>query len=164
MFSGAVFKFNIQNNNLVKKDKIILQKIENAINSILNSLSSSISSEISQSSKLLTKQIDFSNYVYIINSKLSLVVKHILNQNNILHFQRTKWCGCKIYNVICFENLLSTYSRMPKIKSGDRNISNNVDIPNSNSENQKINSYKHDMLNPTNKAAARRMHGIYHES
>ena len=50
--------------------------------------------------------IDTTHYNFVINRKLSLIVKNTLNQYDISHFERTKWCGLRKYTLITFDKLI----------------------------------------------------------
>lgn len=151
-------------------------KINNHDVRILNQIETEINNLVSRikSLKIRNSVIDTTNYNFVINKQLSLIVKSILNQYDIGHFEHNKWCGIRKYTVITFDKII------PKIISKshqdvstplDQIISNaiNIKLPykntfaNTNSASNTLSNdtYKHDYLNPANKAQARKLRGIY---
>jgi hypothetical protein len=147
--------------NITNRDARILNQIETEINNL-----------VSRNKSLGQGFLDTTYYTLVINRQLSLIVKNILNQYDIGHFERAKWCGLRKYTIITFDKIL------PRIISNvnsnlltplEQIISNaiNIKIPNTNMPpNMQPNmppkdTYKHNYLHPENKAQSRKLRGIY---
>lgn len=148
-------------NKLTAQDARLLNRIENEINN-----------QISRMQTHREGYIDTTHLDLVINQHLSLIVKNILNQYDIGHFERKKWCGFRKYTIITFDKIIPRIISRP---SRDRYfntpieqlVSNavNIKIPiTNNSDVKSVNdTYKHDYLNPANKAQARRLRGFYND-
>jgi hypothetical protein len=139
--------------NITNRDSRILNKIETEINNL-----------VSRNQALGKGFIDTTHYTLVINRQLSLIVKNILNQYDIGHFERKKWCGIRKYTVITFDKILPRIISNPHrdcLTPLEQMVSNaiNIQIPNTNMPTN--DTYKHDYLNPGNKAQARRLRGFY---
>lgn len=176
---------NSKTNKITRQDIRILNLIETEINNqIIRVLGQAQGQIQNQYLSIGNGFIDTTNLHLVINRRLSLPVKNILNQYDIGHFEKSIWCGLRKSTRITFDKIIpriiSTSSRnnsMPleHLISNAINISNsNIAIhTNSKSPNsprlQKLtdesgaDTYRHDYLNPTNKAQSRKLRSIYNE-
>lgn len=176
--SNKQFQFGYTTPNSSKS--AISTKINNQDARILNQIETEINNLVSRVKSLGIGNgfIDTTNYNLVINRRISLIVKSILNQYDIGHFERNKWCGIRKYTVIKFDKIIPRIiSKPPRDVSTplEQIISNaiNIKIPhkntntntntnaNSTSNTPSNDTYKHDYLNPANKAQARKLRGIY---
>ena len=169
--SRKQFQFNYVDNNSTKSSKSSKSsnyaKINNRDVRILNQIEKEINNLVSRVHLLGHGYIDTTDFTLVINQKLSLIVKSILNQYDIGYFEQNKWCGIRKYTMITFDKIIPRIiSRPPRDLAIpiDKILSNaiNIKIPNINKTNMDPNdTYRHDYLNPANKAQARKLRGIY---
>ena len=141
-------------------------KLPNKDIKILNQIETEINNLVSRVQLLKLGYIDTTHLNLVINRRLSLIVKNILNHYDIGHFERAKWCGLRKYTVITFDKILPRIISNPPIDFSsplEQLVSNaiNIKIPSTNSIPPSKDTYKHDYLNPDNKAQARKLRGIY---
>jgi hypothetical protein len=160
--------------NLADRDARMLNKIETEINNLVSRI---------KTLQRATTHIDTTNLNLIVNNRLSLVIKNILNQYDIGHFERRKWCGLKRFTIITFNNIIPRIISIASHESHpvplEHIVSNAIDIKSphshhtrsgtgtgtgnktgSSNDNRNIDD-KHDYLNPANKAQARKLRGFY---
>ena len=172
--SKKQFQFGYTTSNSSKS--VVSTKINNQDARILNQIETEINNLVSRVKLLGIRNgfIDTTHYNLVINRRISLIVKSILNQYDIGHFERNKWCGIRKYTVIKFDKIIPRIiSKPPRDVSTplEQIVSNaiNIKIPhkntntnaNSTSNTPSNDTYKHDYLNPDNKAQARKLRGIY---
>ena len=174
------FQFSYVDNKSTKSSKITNQDVR-----ILNQIEKEINNLVSRVYSLGHGYIDTTDFTLVINQKLSLLVKNILNQYDISHFERNKWCGIRKYTMIIFDKIIPRIIYEPlgdvsippehivsnvkleqsfDVRGLDANASLviNIKIPNINKTHMDPNdTYRHDYLNPANKAQARKLRGIY---
>jgi hypothetical protein len=143
-------------------------KIKNQDTKILNRIETEINNLTSRLKLLQQGYLDTTHLNFVINRHLSQIVKKTLNQYDIGHFEKTKWCGLRKYTIITFDKIIPRIiSKTPKdiSKPLEQLVSNAININIQNTNNGQINNtnntYRHDYLNPENKAHARRLRGIY---
>lgn len=110
--SRKQFQFGYSINNSSSNSAPVLgnilysSKITNQDVRILNKIEREINSLVSRNQSLGQEFIDTTHYNFLINLKLSLIVKNTLNQYDIGHFERTKWCGLRKYTLITFDKII----------------------------------------------------------
>lgn len=174
-YSRMPFKFNYVNNTIKEQDKKALQNIEGAINRLMSDYYAR-----DYLPKHLREKVDISNMDFILPYGISLTVKSILNQYDIAHFNRRVWCGFRKNTVIKLDKIiariLASHNNLSRTSQPIQNIvSNCIDIISTSpggyqskslskgSSSISSDTYKHDYLNPANKAQARKLRGKYNE-
>ena len=176
-YSRMPFKFNYVSNTIREKDKKALQKIEVAINCLMSDHYAR-----DYMPKHLRESIDTRSMDFILPYGISLIVKSILNQYDIAHFDKHVWCGFRKQTIIKIDKIiariLASHNNLPQPPPIQNIVSNSIDIiPSGNSSKgyqskslslgttltSKADTYKHDYLNLANKAQARKLRGAYNE-
>jgi len=160
-FTIKQFKFGYvldNSNKMSSGDARVLSQIEMEINNL-----------VSRNKSLGQGFIDTAYYQLRINSHLSTVIKNILNQYEIGHYARCRWCGIRKYTLLTFDKIIPRIMSIPPRNNStpiEHIVSNAITIRNSNAtlvSSSKSNTSRHDYLNPENKAQARKLRGIYNE-
>jgi len=170
--SRMPFKFNNTNytiNIIKEKDKKALQNIEGAINRLMSEHYAR-----DYMPKHLRENIDTINMDFSLPYGISLIVKSILNQYDIAHFDKSVWCGLKKNTIVKLDKIiiriLASHNNLSQPLPIQNIVSNSIDIiPNSNSrigyQSKSINTsirsssdtYKYNYLNTANKSQARKI-------
>lgn len=161
------FTFSCINDKSIKinrSDSKILNQIETEINTLTARVQG-------QSQAMVYGFIDTTNLHLSVNRRLSMIVKNILNQYDIGHFEKSIWCGLRKSTLITFEKIIPRIISKPSRNNStplEHLISNAISISENISPNARTDksspeydTYRHDYLNPANKAQARRLRGIY---
>lgn len=159
--SSTPFCFSLSG-SLKPADARVLNKIEIGINDMITKTRANYPNNINA-------YIDITNLDMIITGRISLVVKNVLNQYDIGHFERSKWCRLRKYTCIKLDKLIprviNNSDRVPSFAIPiEQIVSNAIDIlkpstkssPCTPKRNSNGDAYKHDYLNSVNKGEYRR--------
>ena len=172
--SRMPFQFNFIDCNLKNKEKNHLKTIEHAINVYISDYYAS------EYSKNNNRSINITNLDFILSARLTLKCKNILNQYDIGHFDKYKWCGITKYTIIKLDKVVGRILASHQNRNSDKSynkpieqiISNSIDIipskllhasgtPKDIYRDTSSDTYRHDYLNPANKAQSRKLHRIF---
>jgi hypothetical protein len=163
--SSRQFQFGYTTNNTTNTtNTTITTNITNQDARILNQIETEINNLVSRNKSLGQGFLDTTHYTLVIDRKLSLIVKNILNQYDIGHFERKKWCGIRKYTIITFDKILPRIISNPNrnfLTPLEQMVSNAINIKIPNASMPTNDTYKHNYLHPENKAQSRKLRGIY---
>ena len=156
-FTIKQFKFGYvfdNSNKMSSHDTIVLNQIEMEINNL-----------VSGNKSLRQGFIDTKDYQFVLNCHLTPIVENILNQYEIGHYSRRKWCGIRKYTLLSFDKIIPRILSIPSRNNAtpiEHIVSNAITISNPNVKtSSNSNTFRHDYLNPENKAQSRKLRGIY---
>jgi hypothetical protein len=134
------------NNSITNQDSRILNHIETELNNLVSNI------------KLFLPNNNL-HLDLVINNHISLVVKNILIQYDIVYVELQKWCGLRKYTVIKFDKIIPRIIARPLRDNStplDQIVSNAINIPNTSIRRKKYpiameNTSRNHYLIPENK-------------